>query len=260
MHVPFSELNVECITHMRTTLLQKGLKPVYIHGLFRTVRAIWNKAISLGVASHTDYPFTEDTFKGLSVKTEHRALNKAEVLQVIDYRNTSNDEKRGLALDLFTFSYLCGGMPFADMAMLKEDNIRDGLIEYTRQKTHRKIRVAIPKLAAEIMKAYHSIKRKYVFPILDDKRYKTVLQQRGAIRRCMIKVNKQLKAIGEELGLQIPLTTYVARHSFATVLQQEGVALEVISELLGHQELKTTKIYLAGMSKEQLLAIQNRLA
>ena len=260
MEVPFSALNEECITGMRTKLLQKGLKSVYIHELLRTVRAIWNKAISLGVANRTDYPFSDNIFKGLSLRTEHRALSKEEVMKVIAYRNKCNDKKIRLALDLFTFSYLCGGMPLADMALLKVDNIRDGIIEYTRLKTHGKIRVAIPKLAEKIINTYRSGRREYIFPILDDKRYKTVLQQRGATRRCMIKLNNLLKMVGEELGLPIALTTYVARHSFATVLQQEGVALELISEMMGHQELKTTKIYLAGLSKAQLLDIQNHLA
>ena len=69
----------------------------------------------------------------------------------------------------------------------------------------------------------------------------------------------QVKEIGRALGIESNLTTYVARHSFATVLKREGVPLEIISEALGHQDLATTKIYLDSFSNDQMLEAQSKL-
>lgn len=58
-------------------------------------------------------------------------------------------------------------------------------------------------------------------------------------------VNQDLKTIGAAVGIQTPLTTYVARHSFATALKRSGVATAVISEAMGHSDERTTQIYLS---------------
>ena len=66
------------------------------------------------------------------------------------------------------------------------------------------------------------------------------------------KVNIRLKKIGEELNLPIDITTYVARHSFATVLKRSGVSTSLICETLGHSSEKVTQIYLDSFENSQI--------
>lgn len=260
LDIPFAELDIDRLNDMQDQLKKKGLSSVSIRHFFKTVRAIWNRAIKAKVANKKDYPFNEFSFKELSDRTEHRALCKEDICRVIACReHVENDQERQFALDLFTFSYLCGGMPFYDIAMLRPQNIREGIIEYKRQKTHGKIRIPIPALAQEILDYYRPLSKGYLFPILDDEVHDTALRQRNAIVFRLQVVNRALKLVGKELNLPIALTTYVARHSFATVLQQEGVSVEMISEALGHRVLDTTKVYLAGLSQSQLYNIQKLL-
>jgi integrase len=65
-------------------------------------------------------------------------------------------------------------------------------------------------------------------------------------------INKRLKQIGKELNLPIALTTYVARHSFSTVLKRSGVSTSIISEILGHSSEKVTRIYLDAFENEEI--------
>ena len=92
----------------------------------------------------------------------------------------------------------------------------------------------------------------YIFPILDKKFHITEIQQYDRIRKVTKGVNRNLKKIGSFLGLNIPLTTYVARHSFATVLKRSGVNVAIISEALGHTSLSTTQFYLDSFDNEQI--------
>ena len=90
-----------------------------------------------------------------------------------------------------------------------------------------------------------------VFPILSNF-HKSDVQVANRLHKVLAKLNKHLKAIGIKLNLSIPLTTYVARHSFATVLKRAGVSTSIISESLGHSSEKITQVYLDSFDKEQM--------
>jgi site-specific recombinase XerD len=92
----------------------------------------------------------------------------------------------------------------------------------------------------------------YIFPIFDRQVHTTEQQKFNRIVKSLHKVNSALKEIGKEIGLQFPLTTYVARHTFATVLKRSGVSVALISESLGHSDLSTTQIYLDSFENEQI--------
>ena len=82
--------------------------------------------------------------------------------------------------------------------------------------------------------------------------HKTEQQKLNRLHKVITKVNKVLKAIGEELNIPIKLTTYCARHSYATVLKRAGVATSIISESLGHSSEKVTQIYLDSFENNQI--------
>ena len=155
-------------------------------------------------------------------------------------------------LCIFVFSYLCGGINFTDIANLTNANIIDGRLQYIRQKTHKKIKIGIPNEAMKIIEKYAPESKGYLFPILDRKIHKTPLQKQNRIHKILAKVNKNLKLLAAELGVEGNVTTYVARHSFASVLKKSGVNIALICEALGHSDLATTQIYLDSFDNEQV--------
>ena len=68
----------------------------------------------------------------------------------------------------------------------------------------------------------------------------------------LAKINKELKLLASELEIDADVTTYVARHSFASVLKNTGVNIALISQALGHQDIKTTEIYLSKFDDQQM--------
>ncbi len=156
-----------------------------------------------------------------------------------------------LAIDVFTFSYLCAGINFIDMAKLKYSNIQDNQIVYNREKTKKLIIVPLQERAKQIIEKHNDGKTAFVFPILSNF-HKSEVQIANRLHKVLAKINKHLKEIGVKLNLPIPLTTYVARHSFATVLKRAGVSTSIISESLGHSSEKITQVYLDSFDKEQM--------
>ncbi len=159
-----------------------------------------------------------------------------------------------LAIALFTFSYFTAGINFIDMAMLKHENIVDGKLYYTRAKTKKQIIIPLQEKAMEIISNYyvnHASGSAYVFPIFSEF-HKNEVQKANRLHKVLAKINKALKNIGVELGLPIKLTTYVARHSFATVLKRAGVLTSIISESLGHSSEKITQTYLDSFENSQI--------
>ena len=104
----------------------------------------------------------------------------------------------------------------------------------------------------ELLNKYNNPQSKYLFPIFNDAIHKTEKQKHYRVRKSIKKVNKCLQKIGSAVGINTNLTTYVARHSFATVLKRSGVNVALISEALGHSDLTTTQIYLDSFENEQI--------
>lgn len=159
-----------------------------------------------------------------------------------------------LAIALFTFSYYSAGINFIDMAMLKHSNIIDGKLCYLRAKTKKQIVIPLQEEPMRIISNYSSNSAEqsdYIFPILSSF-HKSEVQIANRLHKVLAKVNRALKQIGLELGLPIKLTTYVARHSFATVLKRAGVSTSIISESLGHSSEKITQTYLDSFENSQI--------
>jgi len=152
---------------------------------------------------------------------------------------------------MFTFSYLMGGINFTDMACLTDKNIEGERLVYVRQKTKKLIMLPLQEKAIEIMNRYRSPQRRYIFPILDN-RERSPRQIRNRIYDVLANVNGYLEDIGKELGIELKISSYVARHSYATVLKRAGVSTSVICESLGHSSERVTQIYLDSFENAQL--------
>ena len=113
----------------------------------------------------------------------------------------------------------------------------------------------------EIIDKYHTdqVEEDYLFPILNRQIHTTEKQILERVKKTLKHVNKRLHELSEEIGLHTPLTTYVARHTYATVLKRSGVSVALISESLGHSDLSTTQIYLDSFENSQIDAAMQHL-
>lgn len=260
LDIPFSVIDVDWLTKYEKWLKSKNNRETTISLLFRTLRSAYNKAIDAKCARRSDYPFDEYKINKFDTSTHKRAIAKTEVVKFMkDAPDLGKRHYVQLSKDIFIFSYLCGGINFTDIANLTTANIVNGRLEYVRQKTHKKIKIGIPSEAMKIIEKYTSESKGYLFPILDKNIHKTPLQKQNRIHKILAKVNKNLKLLAAELGIEDTVTTYVARHSFATILKKSGVNIAIISEALGHSDLATTQIYLDSFDNEQIDAAMKNL-
>lgn len=261
LDIPFSVIDVLWLNKYEKWLRSKGNKETTMSLMFRTLRSAYNKAIKAKCARKSDYPFDEYKINKFDTKTQKRAIAKTEVLKFTkEVDNIGKRQYVQLSKDIFIFSYLCGGINFTDIANLTKANITNGRIHYIRQKTGKLIKLGISEEAMQIIKKYESESKGYLFPILNANIHKTPLQKQNRIHKMLGKINKNLKVIAAQLNVDANMTTYVARHSFASVLKKSGVSIALISEALGHSDLSTTQVYLDSFDNEQIdAAMQNLL-
>lgn len=251
LDIPFSEMDYNWLKRYEAWLRKQGKSENTIGIRFRNIRMIFNLAMNMELVKPENYPFKKFKVSKLYQDTAKRALSKEEVLPIINYPITGTDYYTKLATNLFTFSYFMGGINFVDMAYLTERNIIENRLIYHRRKTGKLINLPMQERALLVLKEYKKSNEPYLFPILSSK-HKTEQQRLNRLHKVITKVNKALKAIGEELHIPIKLTTYVARHSYATVLKRAGVSTSIISESLGHSSEKVTQIYLDGFENCQI--------
>ena len=254
LDILFSDIDVDRLNKYEKWLRSKGNKETTISLMFRTLRSVYNKAIKAKCARKSDYPFGEYKINKFDTSTQKRAINKAEVLKFNTDKITAIGKRQYIELskDIFIFSYLCGGINFTDIANLTQANIIKGRLHYIRQKTGKLIKIGIPEEAMQIIEKYAHVSKGYLFPILNSQIHKTALQKQNRIHKILGKVNKNLKLLAAQVGVEANITTYVARHSFASVLKKSGVNIALISEALGHSDITTTQIYLDSFDDEQM--------
>ena len=251
LDIPFSEMDYNWLKRYEVWLRKQGKSENTIGIRFRNIRMIFNLAVNMELVKQEDYPFRKFNVSKLHEETAKRALTKEEVKAVINYPVAGKDYYTRLAVNLFTFSYFMGGINFVDMAYLTERNIIENRLIYHRRKTGKLINLPMQEKALQVLKEYKKSNELYLFPILSSM-HRTEQQKLNRLHKVITKVNKALKTIGEELHIPTKLTTYVARHSYATVLKRAGVSTSIISESLGHSSEKVTQIYLDGFENSQI--------
>ena len=245
----FEDLNHSMLTDLETHFRAKGHKVNTISNYMRTIRAIYNRAIKAGVVDREIYPFRD-----YSIKYEDpakRAISQEDIKKIKNAKIPRNTPVWH-ARNLFMFSFYTMGMNWIDMAMLKVANIENGRINYKRAKTGKDYTVGITKSAQRILNYYLKGKEPadYVFDIVTRDHDPQLL--RRDIQYHMKAVNKNLKALAKNLKIKGNITTYVARHTWATLALRGNVKIGVISEGLGHRDIKTTQTYLAKFGSEEL--------
>ena len=219
----------------------------------RSLRTIFNIANNKGLTKN--YPFGKNEYTPPSGENIKKALDLEDINKIKNYEAVSKSPM-DLARDLWIFSYFSNGMNFKDICSIKEEDIKGDMetIEFVREKTNRsnrnKIEVLIIPETKAIIEKWGQIKgdaENYVFPFI--KQSDSEEQKRKKVQQLVKNTNKYLKRISEELELPITITTYHARHSFASILKESGAPLEYISEAMGHSNPQTTESYLKSFSR-----------
>lgn len=224
---------------------------------FAIFKAAYNKALAEEQFVTKSNPFSKFKVGSLWTKTRKRAITKEDVQKLMELKiePSHQTEYRDFARDIFLFSYYTAGINFTDIASLRYSDVVGGRISYARNKTQKLLSFQLMPKAVSIIEKYSRSEHSsddYIFPILDRRIHITPQQIFNRTHKTLRKVNRELKVLGEMIGLRVPLTTYVARHTYATVLKRSGVNIAIISESLGHSDLSTTQIYLDSFENSQI--------
>ncbi|MBK5721107.1 site-specific integrase [Dysgonomonas sp. Marseille-P4677] len=256
------KITVDFVEDFERLLYAQGLSLNSISFYMRNLRAIYNKAIADKILMlNLDNPFFR-VYTGVR-STPKRALSKEEINQVysldlsyvLKEKAKNNNEQRKIkeldqSRDLFMFSFHARGMSFVDMAFLKKTDIKNGILSYRRKKTGQQLDIKINQSLRKLINKYSKATAgsPYVFPII---KYlnKDVYSQ---YLRALGQQNHNLKVIQRLAGVTRPITTHVARHTWATIAKEENLPIWTISEGLGHSSVKTTYIYLASINRTKL--------
>ncbi len=232
-------LTEELVGYYNAFLCCRGIVRNSISFYMRVLRAVYNKAVRLHLVEDTR-PFSY-VYTGID-RTRKRAVaeNVLEQLYRLKIPKYSN---LMLYRDIFIFSYCTRGMAFVDIVFLKKRNIQDGFICYTRRKTGQKLFVKIEKSIYQIIDRYASEDREYLFPIIKSEEVNMAYNQ---YRIALNTYNHYLAKLSDLLSMDCRLTSYTARHTWATTARNHNVPISIISAGLGHSNEQTTTIYLSS--------------
>jgi len=250
--IGINKINSELIRNYENYLKAEHKSKNTISCYMRSLRAAYNQAIMekvLIVEESKSKPFS-GTFTG-NAKTSKRAAGEEDISKlaalVLDPAHSI-----AFSRDLFLFCFFTQGMSYVDAANLKKENIRNGFIRYNRKKTDQLITIQLENCMKTIIKRYASHKSDYIFPIL--RQYQDCdeyTKWRKTVESLAIH-NRNLNKLAKLAGIEKHLTSYVARHSWASIASQEGVPLSTISRGMGHESEKTTRIYISQLDSSDV--------
>lgn len=262
----FKDVTVEFLKDYEKWLLadKKSITTVGIY--LRPLRAIINEAMDEGIYSRDAYPFGKRRYQIPSGKNVKKALVRDEIKKIYNFKGPSGSwwEK---ARDFFIFSYLANGMNMKDIAQLRNENIDGEYLRFNRAKTKdtnrsgsKPISIFISDDLKEIINRWRNSSNapeSYLFKILEENN--TAERESALVKQFTRMTNVYIKKICEAVEINKPVTTYYARHSFATVLYRNGQSTEMISHSLGHSNLKTTTSYLDSFDDQSQKDMQSVL-
>ena len=204
----------------------------------RILRAVYNRAVEKELTVQRS-PF-KHVYTGVS-KTIKRALPLNDIKRIKE-QNLSLNPSMDFARDMFMLSFYTRGMSFVDMAYMKKTDLQNGILSYCRRKTGQRLHVKWEKCMQDILDKYPENNTGYLLPIITK-----AGNERSQYRNALRLINNKLKEIATLTDIQINLTMYVSRHSWASIAKSQNIPLPVISEGMGHDSETTTRIYLASL-------------
>ncbi|MDB9153510.1 site-specific integrase [Parabacteroides distasonis] len=205
----------------------------------RNLRAVYNRAVEKGLTVQR-FPFRH-VYTGVE-KTTKRAV-PLHVIKRLKSLDLSLEPAKAYARDMLLFSFYTRGMSMVDMAFLKKKDLDNGILSYRRKKTGQQLLIKWEPCMQEIVDRYDIPGSPYLLPVIG----RPGADERKQYINASHRINRHLKAIGKELGMSVPLTHYVARHSWASAARSKNIPISVISEGMGHDSETTTRIYLASL-------------
>lgn len=239
--ISFQTVTADFLQAYEAWLYQRGVKPNTVSFYMRILRAVYNRAVENGlVAPMTGHPFRH-VYTGIA-KTRKRALPLSEIRRMKEL-NLSQAPRLAFARDMFLFSFYTRGMSFVDIAYLKKNDLKQNTLVYRRRKTGAELYIKWEEPMREIVGRYPTPHTPYLFPIITDMQKDT----RGQYLSRLHEVNHNLKKVAGMLSLDVPLSLYCARHSWASAAHESNISLAVISQGMGHASEQVTRIYLADL-------------
>ncbi|EEX46606.1 tyrosine-type recombinase/integrase [Bacteroides finegoldii] len=237
--VPLDEVDSDLMMAYEAYLKSKGICPNSSSFYMRNLRAIYNRAVDKELTEQRN-PF-KHVYTGID-KTVKRAVPLSVIRQIRDL-DLNLHPAMDYARNIFMFSFYTRGMSFIDMAFLKKKDLQNGVLSYRRHKTNQQLFIKWEKPMQELIDKFDTSGTPYLLPIIKNCDNDARKQYKSDAHR----VNQSLKKIGKMLGLAISLTSYVARHSWASIAKSKNIPIATISEAMGHDSENTTRIYLASL-------------
>lgn len=233
-------------------LRNRGVSPNTTSFYLKRLRAVYNKAVEEELVENR-YPFRKITIS--TEKTVKRAISIKHIKQ-LKQLDLSGSPSKCFARDMFLFSFYTRGMSFVDMAYLQKSDLQNDILSYRRKKTGQQLTIHWEACMKNIA---HKYRPEPASPYLLDILHPTHGDFRKQCHKVSTLINRNLKEIGHSIGLTLPLTMYVARHSWASIARNEGIPLSVISEGMGHESERTTRIYLASLETQVITEANKKI-
>lgn len=233
------DIDQEIMELYESYLKNEGLTLNTISFYMRILRAVYNRAVEQELTIQ-NFPFRH-VYTGIE-KTVKRSVPIKTIKSIKDmplpYRSSVD-----YARDMFIFSFYTRGMSFVDMAYLRKKDLQNGILTYRRRKTGQLLCIKWEKCMQALLNKYPPNPTEYLLPIITT--YST--NERTQYKNALTLVNRKLKRISESAGIPLPLSMYVARHSWASIAKSKHIPVSIISEGMGHDSEITTQIYLSSL-------------
>ena len=237
--VLLEEIDSDLMMDYETWLKSNGISMNTVSFYMRILRATYNRAVENNLIAQ-QYPF-KHVYTGIA-KTVKRAI-PFRLIKRLKSMDLSSNKMYSFARDMFLFSFYTRGMAFVDMAFLRKKDLNKGTLSYRRKKTGQLLFIKWEPCMQEIVDRYFDAESPYLLPLIK----KAGVKERNQYINGMHQINKYLGKIGEDMNIPIPLTLYVARHTWASVAKSKNIPLSVICEGMGHDSETTTRIYLTSL-------------
>lgn len=247
--IPVSSITAALMERYEQWLRERGVSANTSAAYMRSLRALYNKIT--GCRHRGRHPFAGVRTAGVS--TSKRAISIEDLHRVAKLK--VDDKKLQLSRDLFLFSFYCMGMPFIDIAHLRKRQIQGDTLTFRRQKTDVEVVMHLEPEARAIIERYTNPDSEYVFPILSDGGD----DSNGAYRRALSRHNRHLQHLEQQLSLSTHLSSYVPRHTWATLAYNESGDLQLVSAAIGHTNTKITHTYIKPLSGGKTAALNRKL-
>jgi integrase len=238
-------------------MLKQDYSKTTIGIYIRSLRAIFNEAAENKIIKKEKcYPFGKRRYQIPTSRNVKKSLTLQDVGKI--YKYIPDCDQESMAKDFWLFSYLANGMNCKDIALLKYRNIEEEYIVFERAKTENSTRANPKSISVFINEDIQGIittrgnadksPGNYIFPIMQHGI--TPLRQYELLELFIRSINEWMDKIRKKLKIERRVSTYVARHTFSTVMKRSGVSTEFIQEALGHTDIRTTENYLDSFEKE----------